>query len=672
MEFLTNQMTLLGRVVDHDALARQFRLRVRSGDEIMVTVEDTTWAEVITNLDLYNRDRVPTPTDHGAGGPANLIRKYVRMGRLLQVEGLLQKQGETWDFFARRITILSDRNGRGYSEQQHWWLTQIRETGDAWLRYISMENGQYDFARYRTNIDISGVPTDVLTQECATLSRLIYGLSSAYALTGSERFIEAARAGVAYQRERFVSPTEDGQGLIWAHALVRNQRIIDSQNIDDLGTIPLYEQIYALAGLSQYYRITLDPHVLYDIKRTIYAFNLFFHDPPERGKLSSTRPDEVSRGYFSHIDFESMSPHEPLLGYNRSRKNWNSVGDHLPAYLINLLVALDPLPTGLNDPETTSFVATLHVMFDELAELILTKMPDPDDPSYFVRERFHGNWQYDPDWRWQKDRAVVGHNFKIVWNLTRAAIAYQNRGDTARASRFFTFATRLCQRMAHLGIDPVRGGVYDVVEREPPERRSRKLPRLSWWSTKDFWQQEQGILAGLIVYGFGKTLERDNKDAWRAVLSNETPDSFLELGRELMAYWNLYFLDRDDRGIFFRTNEDGLPYLLGSYRNKGGHAIAGYHSFELSYLAHIYLSAFVRSPEAGMTLKFKPSLHARQRTLNVLPDFLPKSLLRIEHVLVDGHRKAEKQIDGDQFVVMLDEDDLGRNVIVQFAVVRDW
>lgn len=33
----------------------------------------------------------------------------------------------------------------------------------------------------------------------------------------------------------------------------------------------------------------------------------------------------------------------------------------------------------------------------------------------------------------------------------------------------------------------------------------------------------------------------------------------------------------------------GIPIIQGNYGNKGGHAISGYHAFELNYLAHVYL-----------------------------------------------------------------------------------
>ena len=69
-----------------------------------------------------------------------------------------------------------------------------------------------------------------------------------------------------------------------------------SENPDDLGTIPLYEQIYAMAGLAQFYRISADWEVLHDIRRTIAAIKEFYLDKSEYGS------------YFSHIDPVTFSP----------------------------------------------------------------------------------------------------------------------------------------------------------------------------------------------------------------------------------------------------------------------------------------------------------------------------------------------------------------------------
>ena len=304
-----------------------------------------------------------------------------------------------------------------------------------------------------------------------------------------------------------------GEYCFWAFGRRRNLRgekgeflLIASEGPDDRGTLPLYEQIYALAGLTQFYRITLDMDLLEDIRRTINTFQAFYHD----------RPDAVSKGfagkggYYSHIDPVTMRPDAEQLGNNRSQKNWNSVGDHIPAYLVNLILTLDPLPQGDARPILENLLQRCLGILEETSELIVEKFPDGQ--SDYVNERFTADWEPIHDYRWQQNRAVVGHNLKIAWNLTRCAYYFQSRAwrlrnsgkapeanaYDQRANKALDLARRLGSRMGEVGLDKIRGGVFDCVERNP----SNNMPtQFAWETTKDFWQQEQGILAYLILHG---------------------------------------------------------------------------------------------------------------------------------------------------------------------------
>src|SRR5262249_35554681 len=142
------------------------------------------------------------------------------------------------------------------------------------------------------------------------------------------------------------------------------------------------------------------------------------------------------------LDPQSFDPNSEKLGPNRSRKNWNSVGDHIPAYLVNLWLA-----TG-----DRKYLALLV----RDADTVVERFPASDSP--FVQERFHADWTADKTWGWQQDRAVVGHNLKIAWNLMRI---YHATGS----ERYRTTAEMLASRMPAVGMDKQRGGWYDTMER---------------------------------------------------------------------------------------------------------------------------------------------------------------------------------------------------------------
>lgn len=637
-----DSLTIAGIVTSVDAGALKFSIRARSDDLFDINVGVTTYYQVVSNLDGLNRDRAEPPANMNRGdNPVAFdLLKYVKDGCLTFVEGIRSENGADERFEARTVYLMHSLPGKYLFEETHWWLVQISQMADRWLDNLFDVRRSYEIsdfsALYRTNLNITGAPTNDSIQECATLSRLIYGLSSAYLLTGAERYYLAAKAGVDYQREAFRSLSHDGEYCFWAFGRRRTvdgeKLIIPSENPDDYGTIPLYEQIYALAGLAQYYRITLDWEVLEDIRRTLNSFQGYFHDV--KGMREPEFPGEG--GYFSHLDYATMRPDTPALGHNMSRKNWNSVGDHIPAYLINLILALDPVPKSPTERKLDEFLDLCRSILDETSTLIVEKFPDPD--SDYVNERFHADWRVDHEWGWQQNRAIVGHDLKISWNLTRCAYYYQTQEKAfrdrrenavadeykAKSDKCLAIARKLARKMAEVGMDRIRGGVFDAVERNPDNGMPTQF---AWGSTKDFWQQEQGILAYLILHG-----------------AEEGDTEFLSLARESIAFWNLFFLDRDRQGIFFRTTANGLPVVQGAYGQKGGHSVSGYHAFELNFLAHLYTRSYViadKDDDNGFCLYFKLSPHRDQTSINVLPDFFPPGLIRISGVRVNGVDRSE-------------------------------
>jgi mannose/cellobiose epimerase-like protein (N-acyl-D-glucosamine 2-epimerase family) len=658
---LTVQLPIIGKVTSRAADRQSFKVKTRGGTDFEVFINPTTWFDAVTNLDRLARQRLPL--DYQPAVKANQapgwLETNVREGDLIAVEGICYFNGGNRRYDALAVHLLKSHAGYYLFEHTHWWKAQIESMANKWLDVLFQDKRTYeldDFAAlYRTTLSIEGQPTDDQTQEMATLSRLIYGLSSAFLLGGDERYFHAAKAGVEFQREAFRSYSTDGRFCFWLHARKRDRHgvydVLPSLFGDDAGTMPLYEQIYALAGLAQYYRITNDWETLQDIRRTLDTFDTLFAD----------RRDGRHDGFFSHIDPVTFRWDSPDLDRtsNRARKNWNSVGDHLPAYLINLILALDPVPAVADDSDAAGRRSALEDLLKRAVEilqvtsgLILTKFPEAGNP--YVNERFDRDWKPVHDWGWQQNRAIVGHNLKIAWNLTRVANYYNAKGNAKQAGELFALARRIGRDMGRLGVDQVRSGLYDAVERRPADEKNFPV-QFSWANTKDFWQQEQGILAYLVMFGhLGNPGDAE-------------AETFLDLARELSAVWNLYFLDRERNGIFFRVSDNGIPVLSSTYGDKGGHSISGYHAFELDYLAHIYQLAYLPRQQRQHTtfcLHFRPSADNRLRSINVLPDYLGPDAVEIAAVEIDGVERAIK--DPRNLQIPLEPEDLGRNVLVRF------
>lgn len=652
-----NSMTVTGNVTAVDPKNASMTLQLLTGDSIEVTISKTTWYEILRNVGDENRDRVPEPDngeveqfinkrdvakDQAMWDKQRELIKYIRPGVMVSIRGIHSQNDGTSSFSARRVVLMHSMPGSYGWEQTHWWLQQISTLFEQWNDVLfdrRRELTENDFSYlYRTNLDLFGGSTANDIQECATMSRFLYGLSSSYLLTGNDRAFSAAKACSKYLINAFSILSHDHMYCFWKFGRKQDGKstrdIISSQNADDLGTYALYEQIYALAGLTQYYRITQDANILFYITQTINSFEKFFRDKPRKDDLCFTGQG----GFFSHIDPVTMRPDSNSLGGNKMRKNWNSIGDHIPAYMVNLLLALDPLPKteGGGNESWKNLLDFCHDIFDHCVDDILKHFP-PKDDSKFVNERFDKDWNPDYTWGWQQNRGIVGHNLKISWNLTRCGHYYTYLAEKARlersadakkysdkASECYEMARKLGRNMAEVGVDLVRGGIFDALERNPTNGMPTEF---AWETTKDFWQQEQAILAYYIMSGINENHE-DDPDRKR----------FLELARSCTAFWNLYFVDQEHRKIYFRTTESGAPVVQDGFGIQGGHAIAGYHSFELNYLAHLYIRTYVpqKGGDNSFCLTFRPCRNEGIKSLNVLPDFFRPGDIKIMGVKING------------------------------------
>ncbi len=585
-----------------------FGLKTSDGREFLVKLTPTAYGELVRNLgEAY----------HDATGA---LREMLTPGRYLDVYGVFYPDGleGTYNFEAKHIVFFGRNPDAFRFEEQDWWVQQIKELAKFYLEaeFEVEEGGTIDYSRYRTSLTLTGAKQKAGRQETDTIARLVYGFASAYLLTGDPLCLEAATKGTDYLREHLRFQDKSEGICYWYHAVDikddgTEQKIFASEFGDDYDAIPCYEQIYALAGPTQTYRITGDPKIMTDIKATINLFNRYFKDNSEKG------------GFYSHVDPITLSAHSESLGRNKARKNWNSVGDHAPAYLINLYLA-----TGKQE-----YADFLEYTFDTIA----AHFPDYDN-SPFVQEKFLDDWSKDQTWGWQQNRAVVGHNLKIAWNLTRMY-------SLKPKPEYKEFAKKIGDIIPGAGCDNQRGGWYDVVERvvAPGE----KFHRFVWHDRKAWWQQEQGILAYYIMAG----VYADQAD-------------YLRFAREGTAFYNAWFLDVESGGVYFNVLANGLPYALGTERGKGSHSMAGYHSFELCYLAAIYSNFLINNEP--MDFFFAPLPGGfEDNILRVAPDLLPPGSIKLDDVWING--QAYSNFDADALTVTLPDTD--EQVFVRVRIV---
>ncbi|MBE9171340.1 AGE family epimerase/isomerase [Pleurocapsales cyanobacterium LEGE 06147] len=550
-----------------------FGLKTSDGREFEVLLTSNTYAELVRNLGEPYYDCTVQ------------MKSMLVPNRYLYAYGIFFPSAGQYKFEAKHIIFLGRTEFEYFFERPGWWVKQVKELADFYLK-SQFTDDEIDYRKYRTDLSLVGAKAGSTRQETDTISRLVYGFATAYMLTGEDSYLEAAEKGTEYLREHMRFLDEGEEICYWYHAIDvkpdgSEQKIFASEFGDDYDAIPAYEQIYALVGPTQTYRVTGDSQIYNDIELTLNLFNRYFLDKTDKG------------GYFSHIDPITLNPDCPTLGQNRAKKNWNSIGDHAPAYLINLWLA-----TG-----SDKYADLLEYLFD----LIEKYFPDYE-LSPFVQERFYEDWSHDTTWGWQQNRAVVGHNLKIAWNLMRMH-------QLKPKEKYAALAEKIAGIMPAVGSDRQRGGWYDVVERKV--KPGEEIHRFVWHDRKAWWQQEQAILAYLILAG-----------------SLGNPE-YRRLARESAAFYNAWFLDTSDGGVYFNVLANGLPYLTGgNERGKGSHSMSGYHSFELAYLACVYTNLLIT--KQPMDLYFKPKPEGfPDNILRVAPDILPPGSVRIGEVWIN-------------------------------------
>lgn len=584
-----------GYVTSYNEDEKLIGIKTSDGREFEAKLTGNTYAKLSQNLGEDWPDR------------SGELHKLLVPGQMIFVYGTFFPENKV-KFEVNYIVFAGDgKDQYRYADEPGWWIKQIDQIASSYCEWqFNAPTQDIDYNNYRTIINLTGgKEQEDYLQETDTISRMVYGMACAYMLTGKDLYLDAAEKGTEYLRDKMRFTDTDTGLIYWYHGQKvgsggEEQKLLVSEFGDDYDCIPAYEQIYALAGPVQTYRITGDPQILHDAEKTVDLFDECFKDN-EKG------------GYYSHIHAVTLSAHEASLGRNQAKKNWNSVGDHAPAYLINLWLA-----TGEERYRT---------MLEDTFDTITSHFPDYEE-SPFVQEKFFDDWSKDQTWGWQQNRAVVGHNLKIAWNLMRF---YAEMGK----DKYIDIAKKIASLMPKVGYDSQRFGWYDVVERVLG--KDEKYHRYAWHDRKAWWQQEQGILAYLILQGHMP----DNQE-------------YKKYADESAAFYNAFFLDNNDGGIYFNVLANGVPYLVGTERYKGSHSMSAYHSTELCFLSTIYIDLMIK--KRPLNLYFKPMPNGfKDRLLRVAPDILPKDSLYISKCEIDG--KEHSDYDSKTMTVRLPEAD---------------
>ena len=257
--------TIAGYVTHYDAAGHSFGLRTTDGREFTARLKPgSTYAYLARNLgDPY-------------ADATGQIESMLEEGRFLFAYGVYYPESELV-FEVQFIVFVGRKTGEFGFEKPDWWVQQIEQLA-RFYRKAQFGTGTIDYRDYRTIINLSGERSrDNYVQETDTISRMVYGFASAYMLTGIDDFLEVAEKGTEYLRGHMRFYDRDENIVYWYHGVKisgdREEKLFTSEFGDDYDAIPAYEQIYALAGPTQTYRITGDPRILKDAELTLDLFD---------------------------------------------------------------------------------------------------------------------------------------------------------------------------------------------------------------------------------------------------------------------------------------------------------------------------------------------------------------------------------------------------------------
>src|SRR5689334_3258153 len=124
--------TIAGYVTASDANAGTFTLRTPGGSEFQAKMGASAYAEFVRNLGDSYQD---------ASGQ---MRELLQPNQYVFAYGIYYPEGSELKFEAKHLVFPGRKPGDYVFEKQDWWINQIRQIGDFYIR-AQFEGGEIDY-----------------------------------------------------------------------------------------------------------------------------------------------------------------------------------------------------------------------------------------------------------------------------------------------------------------------------------------------------------------------------------------------------------------------------------------------------------------------------------------------------------------------------------------------
>ena len=388
--------------------------------------------------------------------------------------------------------------GNPLTDGEFWREQALTDIIPYWLKYARDEQ----HGSFYMNLSRQGRSSPPWDKYPAMIGRQVFGFSTAYLLSGEEKYLEVARQGVDYLLKHAWDEEYGG----WFDVLTQQ-----GQPKVTTKSVPL--ELYVNAGLALYYFVTGDEQVLSHITESIKIRRTYTHDK-EFG------------GYYYALDRDLS-----VRNYSKTKhSHYGQVG----SLLLNLYMITRN--------------SELLTWMKELMDLTATRMLDPQQGWVYVT--FDREWNLIPST--VEQRGVISLGPQLV-----AAVSFLRLYQLTGNKTYLKYGKALGERTIRWGWDSEQGGWHVSVGREPPHRPEGP-PTVHWWI------QNYGSFLFLQlchITGDKSYLEQFRKGAvfWdRYFLDREFGGVFMSLSLDGQVV--------DDRkGIVWKTSYHEMEHALLNY-----------------------------------------------------------------------------------------------------------
>lgn len=331
----------------------------------------------------------------------------------------------------------SDSPNGKYLDGEFWRQQGLTQIIPFWQNHVrDTVHGAYYLCLSR-----EGEPMPPWDKYPAMISRQVFGFTSAYLLSGNEKYLETAREGVDYLLK-----------YAWDNNYGGWFDLLDQSGKPSSLTKSVPNQLYTNAGLALYYFATKDENVLSHIKESIEIQKTF-------------SLDKKNGGFFQTL--------QGNLSVSDSSKSKHGHYGYTSSLLINMMMITRD--------------TAIRKYAEELMEISFSKMIDPEYGWF--------NGYPKPNDAGWKMTPVVVNNKEVISagaQLT-AALSLLRLFEITGKDEYRSAGINLGEKLLRCAWDPSRGCWFDVIERKPPN-----TPQDT--SSVTFWIQSYGLFLQLHLY----------------------------------------------------------------------------------------------------------------------------------------------------------------------------